>query len=74
MTATLRLFNLSSLPKVLFIYSKADTRLLVFIKKFKNAFKPENATTIPQDVYNAIKSKRDSLFFHFQHQQTEKSF
>ena len=27
------------------------------IKKFKNAFKPENATTIPQDVYNAIKSK-----------------
>ncbi len=27
------------------------------IKKFKNAFKTENATTIPQDVYNAIKSK-----------------
>ena len=27
------------------------------IKKLKNAFKPENATTIPQDVYNAIKSK-----------------
>ena len=26
------------------------------IKKFKNAFKTENATTIPQDVYNAIKS------------------
>lgn len=27
------------------------------IKKFKNAFKTENAATIPQDVYNAIKSK-----------------
>ena len=27
------------------------------IKKFKNAFKTENATIIPQDVYNAIKSK-----------------
>ena len=27
------------------------------IKKFKKAFKTENATTIPQDVYNAIKSK-----------------
>lgn len=27
------------------------------IKKFKNAFKSENATTIPDDVYSAIKSK-----------------
>lgn len=27
------------------------------IKKFKNAFKTENAATISQDVYNAIKSK-----------------
>lgn len=27
------------------------------IKKFRNAFKTENATTIPQDVYDAIKSK-----------------